>query len=283
MSRYNRDQDKLRPFEYALPDTTKTIVDSWVARLQAVAVVTALVASIEISLLGVLPPAANPPRASDTAVRFFGYSGFILNLAATLSSVLLLLAVASVPTASRRLYVTCSHGYPRQVFIHSSEDANENEQKEASPPAQSDLASPFMKYASIAPKVPSSIPIANKRETVNAIQSLNRFLLKGDAEGNVLYAFGIARGWGIMLRHCILCFLAGLTCSFVHVGIALWLSESTVVAAILMPVVFIGFVPPLLMFLFGMDSPKCDQCAKKTTSRQDHELDGVVVEKYHGE
>jgi len=269
--------DELRPFDYELPSTTKGIVDTWVVRLQAVAIVTALLAQIELSLIGALPAAADPPHASDVAVRFFGYSGLVLNLGATLSAVLLLLAVTSVPTAARRLYVSCSHGYPRKVFDHASESPDDTTPDAASP--QNDSPSPFSKYAAIAPQFAPYPANSGAASRMNAIQSLNRFLLKGDTEGNVLYAFGVARGWGLLLRHCIFCFLGGIISAFVHVGVALWLSEATVVAAIMMPVVFVGFVPPVLVFIFGMDTTRCEHCAKTGANKEAHGLHDILVEK----
>lgn len=158
----------------------------------------------------------NPP-ASDTALRFFAYSGLLLNLGATLSTILLLIAVASLPTAARQIYVSCSHGYPRKVF-HSH---------------------------------PTHVAELNKR------------LLDGHGETYILRAFGIARGWSILLKHCITCFMGGCTCVFIHIAINLWLSESTTVAAVLMPVVFFSFAPPCISFLFYMNSPTCRDCREE--------------------
>jgi len=207
----------LRPLDYELPKTPKDVMDSWMPRLQAVAVVTALFAAVEAQLLGSLPDHGAHPSAADTLLRFFGYSGLFFNLGATLSAILLLVAVASLPTAARQVYMTCSHGYPRKIFNSHGPHVTE----------------------------------------------LNRRLLQGDGETYILRAFGIAKGWGIMLRHCILCFLAGCVCCFLHVGINLWLSESKLVAAIIMPSAVFGSVPPLLMFSFYMDSPACDDCIEE--------------------
>jgi hypothetical protein len=172
---------------------------------------------VEAQLLGSLPDHGAHPSAADTLLRFFGYSGLFFNLGATLSAILLLVAVASLPTAARQVYMTCSHGYPRKIFNSHGPHVAE----------------------------------------------LNRRLLQGDGETYILRAFGIAKGWGIMLRHCILCFLAGCVCCFLHVGINLWLSESKLVAAIIMPSAVFGSVPPLLMFSFYMDSPACDDCIEE--------------------
>ncbi|KAG6819500.1 hypothetical protein H0H93_011237 [Arthromyces matolae] len=150
---------------------------------------TALLAGIEAQLIGSLPDRVDSPPASDTVVRFFAYSGLILNLGATLSTILLLIAVASLPTTARQIYVSCPHSYPRKVFHgHASH-----------------------------------------------ISELNNRLLEGQGETYILRAFGIARGWSFMLRHCISCFLGGCLCTFVHISLNLWLSESRLVASILMP------------------------------------------------
>ncbi|KAG6919668.1 hypothetical protein DXG01_002611 [Tephrocybe rancida] len=77
---------------------------------------TALLAGTEAQLIGSLPNRVADPPASDTALRFFAYSGLLLNLGATLSTILLLIAVASLPTTARQIYVSCPHSYPRKVF-----------------------------------------------------------------------------------------------------------------------------------------------------------------------
>jgi len=206
----------LTPWDYELPKTPKNVMESWIAKLQAVAVVTALFAGVESQLLSGLPTPGEHPPASDTALRFFAYSGLLFNLGATLSAILLLVAITSLPATARQIYTTCNHGYPRQVF--------------------------------------------HKHTT--HVAELNQ-LLHNHGETYVLRAFGIARGWGYMLRHCIFCFLAGCVCAFIHIGITLWLSESHLVAAIVMPVLSFGVIPPLAIFLFYMDSPSCDECREE--------------------
>jgi hypothetical protein len=95
------------------------------------------------------------------------------------------------------------------------------------------------------------------------VAELNRRLLQGGGEMYILRAFGIARGWGFMLRHCIFCFLAGCVCVFLQVGINLWLSQSKIVAAIVMPSAALSALPPLVLFCFYMDSPTCDECIEE--------------------
>ncbi|KAG5635017.1 hypothetical protein H0H81_012698 [Sphagnurus paluster] len=189
-------------------------MDAWLPRLQAVAIVTALLAGTEAQLISSLPERPESPYAADTALRFFAYSGLLLNLGATLSTILLLIAVASLPTAARQIYLSCAHGYPRQVF----------------------------------------------HEHPAHIKELNRRLLEGEGETYVLRAFGIARGWGLMLRHCIVCFMGGCLCSFVHISLSLWVTQSTLVAGVIMPMVLFSFLPPCVAFLFYMGSPTCDEC-----------------------
>jgi hypothetical protein len=181
---------------------------------------TALFAGVQAQLLGGLPDPADHPTASDTAVRFFAYTGLALNLGATLSSILLLVAVASLPTAARYIYMKCDHGYPRKVFDNDS----------------------------------------------THIVELNHHL-REHGEPYALRAFGIAKGWNIMLRHSVFGFLGGCICTFCHIGINVWLSESTVVAAIVMPGIIVGFVPPVVVFLFYMDSRRCDECAEEKNER----------------
>lgn len=206
----------LTPLDYELPKTPKEVMDAWMPRLQAVAVVTALLAGTEAQLIGSLAAPSPESTAADTALRFFAYSGLLLNLGATLSTILLLIAVASLPTAARQIYVSCSHSYPRRIF-HSANH-------------------------------PSHLAELNKR------------LLEGHGETYLLRAFGIARGWSFMLRHCIACFMGGVICAFTHISINLWLSESTVVAAVVMPAVFVSVVPPVVAFVFYMNSPACREC-----------------------
>jgi len=203
-------------------------------RLQAVAVVvsdfpgqattshltptqTALLAGTEAQLISSLAPPTPDTTAANTALRFFAYSGLLLNLGATLSTILLLIAVASLPTAARQIYVSCAHSYPRKVFQgHSSH-----------------------------------------------VSELNKRLVQGYGETYVLRAFGIARGWSFMLRHCIACFMGGVMCTFMHISINVWLSESTVVAAVVMPAVVFSVVPPVVAFVFYMNSPACRDCKEE--------------------
>lgn len=202
--------------------------------------------------MGGLEPASPDPTASDTALRIFAYAGLILNLGATLSSVLLLLAVTSVPTAARRLYMSCSHGYPRRIFLHHNKKDSEKPEDKTSSPASGAADIPhFPRLQHRRPNVP---------DTLKDMKSLNQFLLRGDTEGKILHAFGVARGWRFLLQHCIFCFLAGCVCAFVHVGILVWVSESTTVASVMMPMALIGFIPPLIVFFFAMDSPSCKHC-----------------------
>ncbi|KAG6844431.1 hypothetical protein H0H87_007033 [Tephrocybe sp. NHM501043] len=200
-----------------LPMTPKGVMDAWLPRLQAVAVVTALLSGTEAQLLGALPDRPSDPTPSDTALRFFAYSGLLLNLGATLSTILLLIAVASLPTTARQIYVSCSHSYPRKIFHgHASH-----------------------------------------------VSELNRRLMEGHGETYILRAFGIARGWSFMLRHCIACFIGGCLCAFVHISLYVWIMESRLVAAILMPAVFFSFVPPFVAFMFYMNSPSCRDCKEE--------------------
>ncbi|KAG5731729.1 hypothetical protein E4T56_gene741 [Termitomyces sp. T112] len=217
---------KPNPLDYELPKTPKGAMDAWMPRLQAVAVVTALLAGIEAQLISNLPSPTVTPHASSTVLRFFAYSGLILNLGATLSTILLLIAVASLPTTARQIYVSCPHSYPRNVFHRRAE----------------------------------------------YIDELNDHLIDGQGETYLLRAFGIARGWSFMLRHCIACFLGGCLCSFVHIGLGLWLEEGTVVAAILMPAVAFSFVPPFVAFTFYMNSPACHECRKERKPSHDSEV-----------
>lgn len=190
-----------------------------ISSFQCVYQQTALFAGTEAQLLGNLP-AGEDPTSADTAVRIFAYTGLLLNLGATLSAILLLIAVSSLPATARQVYISCSHGYPRQVFHNHTAH----------------------------------------------IAELNDRLLKGHGETYILRSFGIARGWGLLLRHCILCFISGCVCAFVHLGINLWLSETTLVAAIVMPALLFGVVPPLVIFCFYMDSPSCHECLEERYS-----------------
>jgi len=202
-------------------------------RLQAVAIVvsslllhgqfsahitqTALLAGTEAQLIGSLADHGPEHTAADAAVRFFAYSGLLLNIGATLSTILLLIAVASLPIAARQIYISCSHGYPRK--IHNGQASH--------------------------------------------VSELNKRLLEGHGETYLLRAFGIAKGWSFMLRHCMACFMGGVTCTFLHITINLWLSESTVVAAVLMPAVAFSIVPPIVAFSFYMGSPSCRDCKEE--------------------
>ena len=169
-------------------------------------------------MIGIFPGSTSHlPPPSNTALQFFAYTGLSLNLGATLSSILLLLAIAFLPTTARHIYMTCDHGYPRKVF--------------------------------------------NKDEA--HVAELDNRMLQGDGETYALGAFGIAKGWNLMLYHCIFCFIGGCLCIFLHIGMNVWLSQSTLVAAIVMPGIVLGFVPPFLTFLFLMDGSRCHECLER--------------------
>ncbi|KAK7683495.1 hypothetical protein QCA50_013329 [Cerrena zonata] len=238
--------EDFKPFDYELPETTSSVVNSWIVRLQAVAIVTALLAQVEASFVGSLEPANSDPTASDTALRIFAYAGLILNLGATLSAVLLLLAVTSVPSAARRLWMSCSHGYPRKVFLYENEKKRRISEGITNTPA---------------PGVPSSSTSQDPTKPEDSpIRLSNKSLLQGDPDDEILHAFGVARGWRLLLQHCVFCFLTGCICAFVHVGILVWINESTTVASVAMPIAVIGFIPPSIIFFFGMDSLSCKEC-----------------------
>ena len=174
---------------------------------------TTLFAAVQAQLLIALPQSLGRPV--DTVLRFFGYSGLFLNLGATLSAILLLIAVASLPAAACGVYISCSHSYPRKLF-HDPHGSHNTD--------------------------------------------LNRLLLDRDGESQLLRAFGIARGWGILLRHCVVCFLGGWVCAFLHIVINLWLSQSHLVAALIMPSAVFAIIPPLVVFSLHMDSSSCEEC-----------------------
>ncbi|KZT20832.1 hypothetical protein NEOLEDRAFT_1074700, partial [Neolentinus lepideus HHB14362 ss-1] len=199
-----------------LPKAVKDIKDSWTTRMQAVAVVTALFTGVEATLLGYMTSTAHlTSSALEKAVWIFGYTSVFLNMGATLSSILLLVAAASLPTSVRRLYVSCSHGYPRHVF-------------------------------------------GNQQPHVS---KLSQRLLDGEGETYLLRGFGVARGWDVLLRHCVLCFMGGWICAFVHIGLFVWLSQNNVVSALIMPSAAIAALPPLVIFVFFIDGPTCTHCS----------------------
>lgn len=143
------------------------------------------------------------------------------------------------------MYVQCRHGAPRNVF-------SDRETSSLQPEANSSVSSTRSRSINEEDNVP-----------LIDMQSLNQHLLKGNTEGLLLSAFGVAQGWGILLRHCIFCFLGGCVCSFVHLGILVWMNEDTVLSSILMPVAFIGFIPPLMVYLFWMGPPDCVECKRE--------------------
>ncbi|KAH7100149.1 hypothetical protein BKA62DRAFT_707760 [Auriculariales sp. MPI-PUGE-AT-0066] len=114
MSGSTHSEPDLRPLAYELPRAPRIAVEGWLARLQAVALITALLAGVQAQLLGNLPDTGH--KASDKAIRIFAYAGLCANIGSTLSAVLLLLAITTVPTSARHLYVSCSHSYPRRLF-----------------------------------------------------------------------------------------------------------------------------------------------------------------------
>lgn len=204
---------------------------------------TALLAQVEASFIGGLN--ADSGTASDSALRFFVYAATILNLSATFSAVILLLAVTSVPTSARRIYMTCPHGFPRKVF-HSKDTPSTT-------PADNQ-SSYFI------PPMVSQTEDEENSEQKTGIHDLNRHLLRGNTEGFLLDAFGVAQGWGFLVKHCIFCFIGGCICAFTHICISVWLNSGTAVSSVLMAVSFIGFVPPLVIYFFRMGPPQCERC-----------------------
>lgn len=143
--------------------------------------------------------------------------------------------------------MSCRHGYPRKVFLHTD-----------APLGQSGRG--------VKPSSHSIHSINTNDDTggfVSDMHSLNQHLLRGNTEGFLLSAFGIAQGWNILLLHCLSCFLGGCICSFVHLCIFIWSIEDTLVSSILMPVAFVGFVPPLVVYFRWMNPPRCQECKKE--------------------
>lgn len=209
-------EKELTPLEYKLPEAVKDAKESWTSRMQAIAVVTALFASVEATLLGYITSTNGQIRSPkvEKAVYYFGYTSIFLNMGATLASILLLIAAASLPGAARKIYSSCGHGYPRKVFTNQQE----------------------------------------------YVSGLNRRLREGDGESYLLRGFGIAQGWDMLLRHCVLCFMGGWICSFVHIGLYIWLTLDNLVAALIMPSAALAALPPLIIFMFCMDTPACREC-----------------------
>ncbi|KZV83717.1 hypothetical protein EXIGLDRAFT_777263 [Exidia glandulosa HHB12029] len=219
----DRDSDTadLKPFAYDLPTAPRIAVENWLARLQAITIVTALFAGVQSQLLGGLPDDLG--RASDTALRFFAYAGLFLNIGGTLSSVLLLIAVTSMPVTARHLYVSCPHSYPRQMFPRRRQgdgDYPEWENNDA-----------------------------------------QRMLLNSEGDAQLLRAFGIARGWDIILFHCLLSFVGGAVFTFVQIAFTAWIAERTVIAALVLPFAIFGVAPPLYVLFFLMGPHQCLDCA----------------------
>lgn len=201
-----------------LPPAPKIAAENWLARLQAIAIVTVLFASVQSQLLGALPE--DNHRASDAALRFLTYGGLFLNLGGTFSAVLLLLAITEMPSTARRLYVSCPHSYPRRMSRASPDTPD---------PAWEDGAQQDM-------------------------------LRKPEGNEQLLRAFGIARGWDIVLFHCIVSLIGGAVFTFAEIVLTAWIAERTVVAALVLPLAVFGLAPPLYVFFFLMGPHKCPQC-----------------------
>jgi len=225
---------ELKPLDYELPKSAKLAVGTWISRLQAVAIITVLFAGVQAQLIGNLPGTTG--SALERTLAFFAYSGLLLNLGGTLSAVLLLIAITSVPISARHLYVSCSHGYPRKMF--ELDGRIQDELLGASDGAR-----------------------------------LHDILLKRDGEAQFLRAFGIARGWDVILRHCIFAFLAGCICTFLQIALTLWVVESTLIAALIMPIVALAVFPPLYVFFCLMNSHACTECAiEKRAMREEAKM-----------
>lgn len=187
------------------------------------------------------------PSTAVTVLRFFLYAALTLNLGATVSAVLLLIAVTELPTTSRKMYMSCEHRFPRIVFSYYRTGSNSS--SPSNPP----------------PSFPDSIRSTNTSsnpENIPTMQTLNRLLLKGGVERRLLHEFGITRGWAFLLCHCLVCFFGGLICSFVHICVDAWVNQSQVLATILMPISFLAFVPPFIVYIVAWDAPECKLCRK---------------------
>jgi hypothetical protein len=104
------------------------------------------------------------------------------------------------------------------------------------------------------------------------MSDLNKKLVEGHGETYVLHAFGIARGWNILLKHCILSFTTGCLCTFLHIILGTWFTESRVVAAVVLPIGLLGFAPPFAIYMFHMHSAKCGQCIDERSASIDSGL-----------
>jgi len=234
----------LRPLDYELPHAPKIAVESWSSRLQAVALVTVLFCGVQAQLISGFPP--DTGTAADVALRFFGYSGLLLNLGGTLSAVLLLIAITSVPVVARHLYMHCAHSYPRKLF-----EVAENNRHFAPNPNASTVTLPTI-----------------AREISEALFT--------DGDAKLLRAFGVARGWDILLLHCIFCFTTGCVCAFLQIALSLWIGSRTVVAAVIMPATFVAVVPPLLVFFRLMGGHPCPECDEEKKAKRDGNIDRMA-------
>ncbi|KAI0790419.1 hypothetical protein C8Q75DRAFT_115487 [Abortiporus biennis] len=292
-----------------LPKAPKTIMDMWVTRLQAVAVVTALLAQVEVSLISNLPDPSEE-TALNIALVIFAYAGFICNMAATVSSVVLLLAATQVPTTARRLYIKCEHQIPRTIFHYETHLRHKRRDSEATLTDHVPSSSPAPPTS--LPMSPTSAstsrsysarpgPLGYYRETLNPtnsnmrnidpsthrnkddttsvidrVEQFNNELAKGDTEGKLLRAFGVAKGWHFMIMHCVFCFFLGTISTFIHVAISLWSQQSRVVAGVSMGVMVLAAGPAIMFFVLSMDGNEdCEECnpRKSRTRAPDEEFD----------
>ncbi|KAH7100151.1 hypothetical protein BKA62DRAFT_707765 [Auriculariales sp. MPI-PUGE-AT-0066] len=235
MSRSPRVEPPLFPFAYDLPQAPKVAVETWIPRLQAVALITALLGSLQGQILGNLPKSGN--KATDMALRLFAYSGLCANIGATFSAVLMLLSVTSVPTTARLLYVSCRHSYPRRLFVPNG------------PPPQ----------------------VTDRRAQELLLRPTKMSLLQTfgiEPDVHLLRAFGVSRGFEILAQHCLVMFLTGVIFTFVQVAMMAWIIEGRTVGIILEFVVIACLLPPLCMFLFFATPHKCTECSREHTESQ---------------
>jgi hypothetical protein len=81
------------------------------------------------------------------------------------------------------------------------------------------------------------------RRILMGVEVIDPDLLQEANEMQLLHEFGMSRGWKIAGWHMWISFILGSICIFTSLAIWIWLTESTGVAAALMPIVLPSLYP----------------------------------------
>jgi len=104
-----------------LPPAVEASMISWHENANAIAIIMALFATVQITLLQVLPPLAGASNTLWKVTRWFMYCGIFLQIGGAISAVAIIHMVSSIPLKGRTLVMSDPASLPHEVFVNEKE------------------------------------------------------------------------------------------------------------------------------------------------------------------